>query len=239
MTHPDPSAAPADAAPAQGLAALVRAWLEPSPCRRFAGRHRDVLLAAMELIAQRGFAAASLRELARRVSISQPSLYHYFESKDALIEQIVEAYSAEIFEAPTELPRITSLEDALRYSIGRIRAVYEDPRHADFVRFMFTVAIEKPRFRELLRDFYTERAIRMVTALLRCVGPPGRVRPEDVEPLAEMAINAVVLRFINEHVLRVGTSSTSADTFVDFVIDTAVRGASARAAAPSPASEVS
>ncbi len=228
-----PAAPAATSAPA-GLRALVEALVEPLAARRFGDRHREVLLAAMQLIAQRGFAAASLRELARRVRISQPSLYHYFDSKEALIEQIVEAYSAELFEPPADLPPIRSLEDALRFAIGRVRAVYEDPRHADFVRFMFAVAIEKPRFRELLRDHYTERAIRLVAALLRCVAGPADLRPQDATPLAELAINAIVLRLINERVLRLGSSDVDDDAYVEFVIDTAVRGARARAAAPTP-----
>ena len=43
----------------------------------------------MRLIAERGYRGASLRELARRVGMQQPSLYHYFESKEDLVEQIV------------------------------------------------------------------------------------------------------------------------------------------------------
>ncbi|MFT7623146.1 MAG: hypothetical protein ACI9WU_002323, partial [Myxococcota bacterium] len=40
------------------------------PTNPFTERHQEVLEAAMALIAERGFAGASLRELVRRVSVS-------------------------------------------------------------------------------------------------------------------------------------------------------------------------
>ena len=52
-------------------------------------KHLEVLRVAMRLIAERGYRGASLRELARRVGMQQPSLYHYFRSKEDLVEQIL------------------------------------------------------------------------------------------------------------------------------------------------------
>ena len=57
----------------------------PSPARR-----EEVLDAGLSLISELGVAGASLRKLAARLGMSQPSLYHYFESKDALVQQIIE-----------------------------------------------------------------------------------------------------------------------------------------------------
>ena len=55
-------------------------------------RHREVLREAMRLFAERGYVGTSLRELARRVGMQQPSLYHYFRSKEELVEQILATY---------------------------------------------------------------------------------------------------------------------------------------------------
>ena len=49
-----------------------------------------MLEAALELVSNHGIAGTSLRMLARKLGMQQPSLYHYFGSKDALIDQIVE-----------------------------------------------------------------------------------------------------------------------------------------------------
>ena len=49
-----------------------------------------ILDAAEQLFAERGFEAASLREIARTVGINQPGLYNYFASKKALYQAVLD-----------------------------------------------------------------------------------------------------------------------------------------------------
>src|SRR5262245_10373140 len=53
-------------------------------------RREEVLETALALVAEHGVAGASLRRLSSELGMSQPSLYHYFPRKDALIREIVE-----------------------------------------------------------------------------------------------------------------------------------------------------
>ena len=52
-------------------------------------RRGRILEAARELLAERGYAAVTVRELAERCGVSVPTLYNRFESKDALIAEAV------------------------------------------------------------------------------------------------------------------------------------------------------
>src|SRR4051812_6281249 len=73
-----------------------RARREPdatSPARR-----EEVLDAGLSLISELGVAGASLRKLAARLGMSQPSLYHYFDSKDELVRQIIEHCASRMVE---------------------------------------------------------------------------------------------------------------------------------------------
>ena len=54
-------------------------------------RRREVLAAALELLADEGYAGASLRKVAAKVGIAQPSLYHYFRTKEEIVEQVLAA----------------------------------------------------------------------------------------------------------------------------------------------------
>ncbi len=45
---------------------------------------------AIDLFAQKGFDAVSLREISESVGIKKPTLYHYFTSKDEILEKILE-----------------------------------------------------------------------------------------------------------------------------------------------------
>lgn len=63
----------------------------PKPTRaRTAVVKRAVLDAAAKLFAERGFAGATLRDIADTLGMSRPGLYYHFPNKEALLEAIVE-----------------------------------------------------------------------------------------------------------------------------------------------------
>ena len=65
----------------------------PSPPRHRLGGERTaerILDAAEELFAERGYAGATLRDVATRVGVRPPSLYNHFASKDALYAAVLE-----------------------------------------------------------------------------------------------------------------------------------------------------
>jgi AcrR family transcriptional regulator len=75
---------------------------------------RDILLAAGEVFARRGYAAATLAELAEAAGFAPPSLYRYFESKEEIFRSLVEMLADELaatFRAPVD--RSLSLGDRL------------------------------------------------------------------------------------------------------------------------------
>lgn len=80
---------------------------------------RDILLAAAEVFARRGYAAATLAELAEASGFAAPSLYRYFESKEQIFRSLVALFVREVdatFEEPVDekLPLAGKLEALLR-----------------------------------------------------------------------------------------------------------------------------
>ncbi len=81
-----------------------KARRSPLPVERN-GPRRDVLMVevldkAAALFASRGFAATSLQDIAKEIGLSRTSIYYYFASKDALLEELVRGVTqrtAEIF----------------------------------------------------------------------------------------------------------------------------------------------
>jgi TetR/AcrR family transcriptional regulator, cholesterol catabolism regulator len=58
--------------------------------RREDNRGRDVLNAAVELFASRGFDATSVRDIAAQAGVQPASVYYYYPSKEALLIAIVD-----------------------------------------------------------------------------------------------------------------------------------------------------
>lgn len=57
--------------------------------RRKADRPQEIVQAALEVFAEKGFAAARLDDIARRAGVSKGALYLYFETKEELFRDVV------------------------------------------------------------------------------------------------------------------------------------------------------
>jgi AcrR family transcriptional regulator len=64
---------------------------------------REILLAAAEVFARRGYASATLADLAEAAGYAPPSLYRYFESKEEIFSSLTELLKRELF-GTFELP---------------------------------------------------------------------------------------------------------------------------------------
>src|SRR5436190_20613998 len=81
--------------------------VEPMRDRRAERREAtkaEILDAAWELVRAEGLAALSLRDLAARVGMRAPSLYSYFDSKDAIYDAMFAQGQRQLQEAFAFLP---------------------------------------------------------------------------------------------------------------------------------------
>jgi AcrR family transcriptional regulator len=83
----------------------------------------EILDAAAELFAQRGYAATSTRLIADSVGIRQASLYYHFPNKEQILAELLEAtvrpsltYAGEL--SAKDLPPATALRDLVEYDVG-------------------------------------------------------------------------------------------------------------------------
>jgi AcrR family transcriptional regulator len=92
---------------------FVEAGLEDTRAIRREATRERVLQAAWELARRDGLAAISLRDLAERVDLRQPSLYAYFDSKLALYDAMyVDGYRA-LLDQARALPPIDDPRESL------------------------------------------------------------------------------------------------------------------------------
>jgi AcrR family transcriptional regulator len=63
-----------------------------------AGTRREELLAiAARLFAERGFRNTTVRDIADAAGILSGSLYHHFDSKESMVDEILQTFQAELF----------------------------------------------------------------------------------------------------------------------------------------------
>ena len=104
----------------------IRAAVHARRQRAHDRARRDILLAAGAVLARRGFADATLADLAREAGYAPPSLYRYFSSKEEIYRSLVELILEDLratFDRPVD-PRLP-LADRL---VALVRAQAEVAR---------------------------------------------------------------------------------------------------------------
>ncbi len=83
--------------------------------------------AALDLVAERGFANVTVEDIAETVDVSVRTFFNYFASKEAAVvgddPELIEAMCSELIDLPAELSPLEALRAVL---IARIRAIGED-----------------------------------------------------------------------------------------------------------------
>jgi AcrR family transcriptional regulator len=106
-------------------------------------RREDVLDAAIEVFHDKGYAAASIQDVAERVGVLKGSLYHYIDSKEDLLSHVFESsdeQSLAIMAAVTEM-QAPALEKLRRFvyewalwhlsNLERASVYFREWRHLD------------------------------------------------------------------------------------------------------------
>lgn len=74
---------------------------------RTAGRKRDLIAVAGRLFAERGFHGTSMADIAHEFGVRKATLYHWVESKESLLAQVLADASSE---AAADMSRVVSLD---------------------------------------------------------------------------------------------------------------------------------
>ncbi len=155
-------------------------------------RREELLAIAAELFAQRGFKNTTVRDIADAAGILSGSLYHHFDSKESMVDEILSTFQTELFKTYDEI--VGSDLDARAKVEAVVRASFEaiDQHHAEVAIFQNDSAylMQFDRF-GYLRE-HNVRFRSMWLDLLREGVASGALRPDlDAE---------LVFRFIRDTV---------------------------------------
>jgi AcrR family transcriptional regulator len=101
-----------------------------------------ILEAALDLFAERGFHATSMRALAAAVGVRESAIYHHFQSKDAILLAVVEPHvRARIEIAEREMERLPkrSLVEVLTTLAERLVERMQLPEEKKLMRLLVTL----------------------------------------------------------------------------------------------------
>ncbi|MGW1062763.1 TetR/AcrR family transcriptional regulator [Micromonospora sp. NBC_01412] len=99
--------------------------------RESVDRREAILDSAASLFAQKGVAATTVRQIADEVGILSGSLYHHFDSKEAMVDEIISSYLEDLrTRYENVLKRETNPRDKLHDLVAASLEVVEAHPHA-------------------------------------------------------------------------------------------------------------
>ncbi len=154
---------------------------QPKWQRRAEERPREICAAALEVFAEKGFAAARLDEIARRAGVSKGTLYLYFKDKDDLFRAVVR---------DTIAPNIATIRDSLmdadlpfaelvRTLLSRFVEIAARVPVGAVAKMVIGESGNFPELAKVYHDLVVSQAIGMIAALIEKAQKKGEVRAGD------------------------------------------------------------
>lgn len=200
---------------------------EPKFRRRPADRPAEILAAALEVFAERGFQAARLEEVARRAGVSKGALYLYFETKADLFRAVVtDAISPNLDRVKAMAGAAVPFEQAVRMGVGMLaRHVVTDRRITGVVKLVIAESRNHPELAAIWHETVVEPGIQLMSGLIAAAQARGEVRPGDPRLYAFGLMGPMVLSMVwRETFEPIGAPALDVAALADQHLDTVLRG---------------
>lgn len=154
---------------------------QPKWQRRAEDRPREICAAALEVFAEKGFAAAKLDEIAKRAGVSKGTLYLYFTDKEQLFRAVVRntvAPNVENLRAgliQTGLP----FADLVRLFLSHFVEMTQRVPVGAVAKMVISESRNFPELAKVWHDEVVQKGIGTLTALIEMGQAKGEVRSGD------------------------------------------------------------
>ncbi|MCL6596961.1 MAG: TetR/AcrR family transcriptional regulator [Firmicutes bacterium] len=167
--------------------------------RGTADRGERILRAALEVMAERGYAAATVRDITDRAGVAAGTFYLYYPAKEAVGLALVDAlYRAALAAAASARRGAPSPEEKLMRSMRAVLAVFaRDPALSRFVLLLAPGA--HPAFDERLREVHEALCTLVRDDVAEILGGRGDGRSADLASQAVVgAVGEVVTSWVRQ-----------------------------------------
>ena len=191
---------------------------------------RDLILdAAQELFARDGYGSTGIRAIAAEVGISEATIYHYFRSKDEILNAIISRTAEGQLQA-YQFPDEMSMEEVL-HSVGEtfLKAM-ETRRNRDLIHLLLTEAAhDKRRAEQYLAEIWDKGQLALEEALVRRLPDSSRVRAATISRMILSSLTCFVIH--NETLAAVAGRQLECEVdpdrmrYLDEIVEILMRGA--------------
>lgn len=163
---------------------------------------KDIILeVSLDLFAGAGYAAASVRDIAKNVGIKDSSLYFHFKSKQAIMDTLKDRFicisSANVEYLRQGIKSINAMTSDIFMAVtdGYVRSYFLEPFINKFMRVLMHEQSENTELRELYWQWCIIKPIEFQTELIVRLQNIGFIKQADAEYIAEAYYAPIFLNF--------------------------------------------
>lgn len=188
-------------------------------------RREQIIDAALRVFAQKGFMKATNKDIAREAGITPGLIYYYFESKEAVLNAILETRTPLQFLAALP-PQALALppEDFLRMLMRRVLHILEEENIAGLIRVLLPEFIHNPALTTVPVAFF-QRIIGLLTGYFEMKVASGELRPIDASMTVQVLLGSLMGFVLRRHIIRDPLAlAYSHEQIADAIVDTLMNG---------------
>jgi AcrR family transcriptional regulator len=200
---------------------------EPKWRRRKQARPGEIIDAALEVFAEKGFAAAKLDDIARRAGISKATLYLYFETKEEIFRAVARAAVASLLEALESSAEASAgpFAELAPRLLSRAAGMMKGGRVPAIARMVIGESRNFPDLARIWHDDVVVSVIGIVTGIIARAQARGEVAPGDARLHAFSLMGPMVMAMLFREVFsEVGADPPDLAALADQHARTALSG---------------
>lgn len=167
---------------------------EPKFRRRKADRPGEIVAAALEVFAEKGFAAARLEEIAARAGVSKGAIYLYFATKEEIFRAVIERAMGPNLQAlkARAAGHPGPFAELARAAVGAIATLVVHSPAGGVVKMVIGEARNFPELARLWHDELASQALGAMAEAVRTAQARGEVRAGDPRAYALQLVSPLL-----------------------------------------------
>ncbi|AHD08532.1 TetR/AcrR family transcriptional regulator [Phaeobacter gallaeciensis] len=183
-------------------------------------KRAQILKSAAKVFAEQGFDRASMTQLARECGISKANIYHYYDSKDAVLFGILDTYLSDLRDRVCGVDvSALSPDQRLRRIVSEILLAYQGADHEHQVQISAMGAL--PEEQQKLLRAYQRELVQLVSDALAGVAAEGIAK----DPAKLRAATMSVFGMLNWYYMwNSGAGPEAREDYAQMVADLTMNG---------------
>lgn len=188
-------------------------------------RREQIIDAAMHVFAEKGFTRATNKDIAREAGITPGLIYHYFDSKEALLKAIVDGRS------PLRIinslpPQAVALppEVFLRFIVIQVLGILEDENFIQLIRVFLPEVVYNPDTGTTI-SAAIQQALGFLETYFQIKMEAGELRKTDPSLIPQLFIGSVMAFVLRRNIIHdPQVLQYTHEQIADAIVETMLKG---------------